>query len=78
MPRYFFDYSEGALTVVDDDGVMFDDMSSAELDAAMSLASMLANTVRRGQSGEISIVVRDENGVPLLRLSVELKRMNLQ
>jgi hypothetical protein len=62
MPRFYFDYFEGAEAAIDDEGVTFPDLATARRNAEIAACERLKDNVPGGQR-EISIAVRSECGM---------------
>lgn len=72
MPRFYFDYPQDGGIVEDDQGIEFDQETAAEKAAAISMALIMADRLGHGLSGELAFIIRDENKVPVIQLSVRL------
>ncbi len=72
MPRYFFDISDGGLTI-DDVGTEFPDAHAAR-DAAINLLPDVArDEMRCEKSREVLALVRDETGRAIFTASLMLQ-----
>jgi hypothetical protein len=72
MPRFFFESQDGAYTGRDEEGLEFPDRAAAESQAAETAAAMLQESLSRGRSGEVTIVLLDETGSALSSLTATL------
>jgi hypothetical protein len=62
MPRYYFDIREGESIVVDEEGFELSDLRAAEVEAALSLASMAKDMGPGTEHHRMAIEVRTDDG----------------
>ncbi|GJE14548.1 DUF6894 family protein [Methylobacterium longum] len=72
MPRFFIDTDDGNLPVIDEDGVEYRDLASAEDEAMRTLPEMVQSRHPARSWREISATVRDEAGAVRFRASLAL------
>jgi hypothetical protein len=65
MPRYYFDLREGDQIALDEEGLEFDSLDQAQVEAARSLAELArdaSDTLPHRFSYQKSVEVRDDSG----------------
>ncbi len=71
MPRYYFDFHDGAEVTMDDEGTELPDMQAARDEATETLLSVAKDALPpNGKARQLSIRVRDEQGKHLLAISL--------
>ena len=78
MARFFFESRDGVQTGADDEGLEFPDQAAAESEAAQTAAAMLGESLSRGSSGNVTIVLLDHqrSQVSSLTATLTIKRAN--
>ncbi|WP_048708283.1 DUF6894 family protein [Microvirga massiliensis] len=78
MPRYYFDVQEGERFAPDEDGVEFDDLDTAEYEAACTAAEIGRDRLPTGEARDVTVEVRNEHRqrVLTIRVSMEVRRVN--
>ena len=71
MPRFFFDISDGGLTV-DDTGTEFPSAHAARDAAIKTLPDVAQDEIGEGQSREVLVLVRNEEGRAIFSASLTL------
>lgn len=68
MPRYYFDVREGDTVASDEEGLELFSIQAVQEEAALSLADMARDAVRKDHDGarQMAVEVRDDNG-PVLQ-----------
>jgi hypothetical protein len=71
LPRYYFDFHDGADVTTDQEGTMLSDMQDARDEATETLLSMAKEALPpNGKARELSVRVRDEHRQHLLTISL--------
>jgi hypothetical protein len=71
MPRFFFDFHDGADVTLDAEGTELVDMQSARDEATETLLSIARDALPpNGRARELSVRVRGEHGQHLLTISL--------
>jgi hypothetical protein len=70
MPRFYFDVREGSSVVPDSEGLGFDGIEDAEMEAAVAAAEMGRDELPNGDAREVTIEVRNEHRQRVLTMSV--------
>ncbi|MHC2250816.1 hypothetical protein ACVILK_000508 [Bradyrhizobium embrapense] len=63
MTRYFFDIRKDGYLIPDEEGLDFNDIRSAKLEAAHTLADLARDVARAGKDEDLTIDVRTSRGV---------------
>lgn len=71
MPRYFFDISDGGLTI-DDTGLEFPNAHAARDEALKTLPNVAQDHMAEGKSREVVVLMRNEEGRALFTASLTL------
>ena len=71
MARYFFDLTDGAHTLIDEEGTELDSLKDAESEAATALADIARDALRSQDFSKLGIAVRNETGEVVLTMSVK-------
>ena len=68
MPRYYFDVRDGDEVAPDEEGLELSSIEAVREEAALSLADMARDAVRKNHDGArlMAVEVRDDNG-PVLQ-----------
>ncbi len=72
MPRFYFDSSDGGTWDHDDEGLVLPDLASARHEAIKAVTEVARDVLPGSAPGSLSILLRDEEGRPLLRMSLAL------
>ena len=72
MARFYFELNASDIEDSDQEGIEFASVSDAALDAAMSLARMMAEAIARPVPNVMFIVVRDEQRKAVARVALSL------
>ena len=77
MPLFYLDTREGPTFIPDDEGLEFPDLDPAEREAAITAAEMGRDRLPKGDTGDITVEVRNEHGQRVLtvRVSMEIDRV---
>ena len=71
MPRFFFDFHDGADIALDDEGSDLSDMQAARDEATETLLALAKDALPpRGQARELSVRVRGEQHQHLLTITL--------
>ena len=71
MPRYYFDFHDGAEVTTDQEGTVLHDMQAARDEATETLLSIAKDALPpNGKARELSIRVRSEQSEHLLTISL--------
>ena len=71
MPRYYFDFHDGAEVTTDQEGTVLSGMQAARDEATETLLSVAKDALPpNGKARELSIRVRDQQGQHLLTISL--------
>jgi hypothetical protein len=70
MARYFFDVRDGDRVIADPDGLEFADLAAVREEAATALAEMARDSLPTTTRRRMSIDVRTDADVPILRASL--------
>ena len=80
MPRYYFDLSDSAGLIVDDEGLELRDLDAVQAEAARALGGMVwdAGRIFKGSKAHQMVIdVRNDAGpVMRVRLALEIMRKN--
>jgi hypothetical protein len=60
MPRYYFQVVEDGVVAVDQKGLEIEELDTAELDAAIAMAEMMANRASAEGTHTITVLISDE------------------
>jgi hypothetical protein len=72
MPRYFFDTFDGESFLCDDDGLDFESLEAAKIEAQRTLPEMAREVLPDGNHRTFVVNVRNEVGVVVVRMSLSL------
>jgi hypothetical protein len=72
VPRYFFDTHDGELFTPDNTGVALDDLQAAKDEAKKALPDIVKDELPDGGRRTFVIVVKDEGGHALWRVTLSL------
>ncbi len=70
MARYYFDVQDGKTFTPDEEGLELPGLKAAEDEAARTLPDIAKDSLPDGGHRDFAIIVRDEAGHPVLRLSL--------
>jgi hypothetical protein len=73
MSHYFFDTHDGDRFVPDQDGLDLDGIEQAKATAMGALPDLARDVLPDGDEREFAVIVRDEDGRRLLKVSLSLK-----
>jgi hypothetical protein len=77
MPRFYFDVVDENSNIQDDIGVELARVADAKLEAAIALASMMAEAISKPTPHIMFIVIRDETRKPIAKLTISLDTKDL-
>jgi len=73
VARYYFDIQDREEVVHDDEGTEFDSPAAAVQGAARSAAEIGTNRLAKGDTTDVVIEVRDENGQQVCTVTASMK-----
>jgi hypothetical protein len=73
MPRYFFDFEDGARSMQDDVGCELNDLEAVRTAALVALAEIGRDAVPDADCRELTLRVRDEDGRYVSRATLSLR-----
>jgi hypothetical protein len=73
MPHFYFNTSEGSRYFFDADGQDCNSRTSAELEAACAAGELARDCLRKGESQEVSVEVRNEQGERVVTVTVTME-----
>jgi len=73
MPRYYFDYVDGAAGTEDDEGTELPDLEAARTEALLSLGLIAKDELPDRDHRDFQISIRDQSGAVLMVLSLFLR-----
>lgn len=62
MQRFYFDFEDGGATIIDNDGLEFDEVDGAIKEAIITIGERGAGFARDCSEGRIAVRVRDNQG----------------
>jgi hypothetical protein len=73
MPRFYFDVREGPRFAPDDEGLEFDSLEAAELEAACAAAEIGRDRLPKGEARAVTVEVKNEHRQRVLRVKVSIE-----
>ncbi len=73
MARYYVDIHDGAQLVRDDEGSEFDSLDAAVHGAARSAAEIGTNLLAKGDTRDVVLEVRDDQGQRVVTVTASMK-----
>ena len=80
MPRFYFDTHNGDGITLDDHGDNLPSMEAVEKVASVTATMLAADRNKRGDTEDVTVVVRDSTGAEVLtaRVSLQIERKSVR
>jgi hypothetical protein len=72
VPRFYFDVREDGTVIPDEEGLELESLDAAEREAAVSAVDIGRSQLPHGKVREITVEVKDENGLVLIAAATSL------
>jgi hypothetical protein len=72
VPRFYFDVREDGTVIPDEEGLELESLDAAEREAAVSAVDIGRSQLPHGKVREITVEVKDENGLGLIAATTSL------
>jgi hypothetical protein len=73
VPRFYFDVREGTRFTSDEAGLELDSLDAAEYEAACGAAEIGRDQLPKGDTRDITVEVRDEQGQQVMTVKVSME-----
>jgi Domain of unknown function (DUF6894) len=73
MPQYFFDTRDGSGLLRDEEGLQLNGIREARNQATQALVDLARDVIPGSERGELTIEVRDQLNVPVLRAALSFE-----